>query len=444
MSTIRPVRSVGRVLRVLALLGAASVPGARAQYAQPHWSISLTDAGYSDFLIYTLPPFPTDALHEMLSGEWAAAIRYQGAAQSIWLEPTFAYPEWTTNSNFTTIEPIDFPSDLDGDGINEGSSVIGNGTVEIEIRYDFQDTVTGVAMGVRSGQYVLSDRYVLHQTYRIRNVTASTLRSVRFYQFLHPHPANTETGIAQIVYDPDPHAAGAAQPYRYDVTGWAGNSGQIDNSPTGSTFHDHVSFAGSSVPADWGLGHYRGHDFGKPPCGLHCAVESDTLANELTFGPDEVAGSQAWNLGDLAAGATAEVTVLLAVQSRATGVPAGSCLRFIDTGGDPRIEIRRGACPGPGGTVAAYDVAMGSLAKIVPLGINVGLVDLRCLTTNRTTEYVALGEDAHATDLLYFVARRSVPFSAWGNGSSDACGGIPPCPRVATTSPTAPGLDVCP
>ena len=42
--------------------------------ANPDWDITVSEFGYSDLLIYNSGPFPMGFLHEMLSGEWAAAI----------------------------------------------------------------------------------------------------------------------------------------------------------------------------------------------------------------------------------------------------------------------------------------------------------------------------------------------------------------------------------
>ena len=70
--------------------------------ANPHWNITLTDFGYSDFLLDNTPGFEG---REYLSGEWGAAVGYEvsGGANvtAQWLEPQFAYPNWTTNSAFT-------------------------------------------------------------------------------------------------------------------------------------------------------------------------------------------------------------------------------------------------------------------------------------------------------------------------------------------------------
>lgn len=412
-------------------------------YAQPHWFAQLTDYGYSDFLIFPMAPFPTDALHEMLSGEWGAAIWYDGLPSAMWLEPWFLYPDWMTNSTFTVVTPISFPSDTDGDGINEGSSKITNGTVEIEIVYDFEDTGTGTPMGMRGGNYTLSDRYVLYQTYNIKNMTAATLTNVRLFQFMHPHPANTEIPTVDMVFDTDMHADGSAQSYSDDITAFAENTGMTDGSLTGSWFYDQVGFSSAGTSDDWGLGFYRGHFPGKPVCGLHCDVESDSLGNQLTFGPDEVAGAQRFSLGSLAPGATASVTVQLTVQSAATGTPAGSCLEIFNTGPDPFIQVAPGPCRSAGSPSPQYDVVMGSLSKLVEFSGLVFIQDVRCLAQAHATDRLDLPEDAHISDPLFILVRQSSQFNVWGMGSDSLCAS-PPCYRVSAIPVTSPGVDLCP
>ena len=80
-----------------------------AVLANPDWDITLTEFGFSDLLIYNAGPFPAGYLHEMLSGEWAAAIGYDGLdtpEAAMWLEPMLLYPNWVTNSTFNVVLPL--------------------------------------------------------------------------------------------------------------------------------------------------------------------------------------------------------------------------------------------------------------------------------------------------------------------------------------------------
>ncbi|HKQ60241.1 MAG TPA: hypothetical protein VJS92_03085 [Candidatus Polarisedimenticolaceae bacterium] len=75
---------------VLASWSARSV-WAQAQYDSPDWYMILTDAGYSDFIIDNKGAFPPDTLHELISGEWAAAVGYDAmSAEALSREPALA------------------------------------------------------------------------------------------------------------------------------------------------------------------------------------------------------------------------------------------------------------------------------------------------------------------------------------------------------------------
>lgn len=71
-------------------------------------------AGYSDWIWYGPTDIHEHAYHEVLSGEWGAAIYYDGIdtpvtadpndaanrKQAMWLTKEFSYPNWYTNSDF--------------------------------------------------------------------------------------------------------------------------------------------------------------------------------------------------------------------------------------------------------------------------------------------------------------------------------------------------------
>jgi hypothetical protein len=313
------------------------------RFTSPDWFIDFSDHGYSDFLIYTAGPFPPGELHEELSGEWGAAIGYdgidvdQGITESTqWLEPEFVYPDWTTNSAYSVVSAIGPiggppggpPADDDSDGLPEGESTISNGSLEVRIVYDMEDSGTGHPMGLdpngAGGSSVLANRYVLRQTYHVKNVSGVELQGLRFYQLIHGHPANTETPTAFAVRDPSLYS-GALSGFRYDVTHFATNTGEPAGAATGFTCTDVVGFSSELAPAAWGHGAFRGHAVGKPADpdvepdgdgdGIHFEVERDSLELETDFGPDEVGSAQRYDVASLGAGATEVFEVLLSVRS---------------------------------------------------------------------------------------------------------------------------------
>jgi hypothetical protein len=444
-----------------------AIPVARA--ANIHWALQLTPSGYTDFGTYDQPPFvrgdPRDAdapepIHEMFSGEWAAAVAYDAMAP-VWLEKCFRYPEWKTNSNFTIVDPVQFPGDPDEDGMNEGFSTIENPQLRIRVEYDFENTGTGVAMGKGSADpgeaFETSNPFVLHQTYELTNITAAPLTGVSFYKLSHPHPANAETGIVDIGFDDTPHAEGALQDYRWDISGFATNSGLVDNYETGSWFRDHVTVQTNTPPSAWGLGTYRGHAPGdeglpetggmKPVEGEHCDIENQTLANETELLGDEVAGSMRFDLGTIEPDQTVAVSFVLAFQSRPAGVPATSCLRVVDdSGAFPVIELTRGACSGAL-DAGPYDAVMGSVYDLAlvpdcdPAFDCTRLVNLRCKAAAHPFDRLTVDDDAHRLDTLFYLVRRSGRFTQWGEGQPAA--GQPPLERFFFTPSTSPGVDAC-
>jgi hypothetical protein len=407
---------------VLAALLLATPALAEQDYRNPHWHILVTDAGYSDFIIYTEGAFPQGALHEFVSGEWAAAVGYDGIAlpapqRSMWLEPEWSYPAWTSNSTFLTLTPQDIPSDTDGDGLPEGSAVIGNGTVQVTITWDMQDTVTGTPMGLGNGTSVLSDRYVLLVTYAIKNLKTTNLTGVRFYPFLHAHPANDERPQVRAVYDTTAYA-GALSTFRYDVTQFSTNSGEIDGSPSGCMFLDHITFSTEVPPADFGLGHFRGHT-DRPATGLHLDVENDTLMNQTAFGPDEAAGATRIDVGTIAPSATQSVTVLLAVRSQDQtpgATHATACVR-ITPGTDPGVRVDKGACAAgsPGGP---YDVIRGSLQNLLDAGGFVNLDPVGCVADELMQDRVTVQSTLSACQPAVFVLVRNGAFQQFDYGSA--------------------------
>ncbi len=440
--------------------------------ANNHWLITLTPSGYSDFVEHTQPPFirgdPRDEaapppIHEMFSGEWAAAVAYNGMSP-MWLEKCMRYPDWETSSDFGILDPVTLSATPNIDGFFDASSRVANLDLEIGIDYRFEDTGTGVAMGLGSltgPAYRLSDRYVLHQTYNIKNISGSPITGMSLFQFAATHPANTEAPTADIAYDDMEHLSGLHLNYKFDITGIAINSGLTDGFETGSTFEDQVNLSTAIIPASYGLGSYRGHAPGdngndpttgslKPTLGLHCNVELDALAMETSILQDEVAGALKFDLGSLAPDETKSVTVMLALNSIAHGIPATSCLTIEETGGDPSIRMARGACAGAA-AAGPYDVVMGSLSELdrFPACGTIGqdpfdcsvLTHLNCKAHAHDLDRITLDGDAHAMDSLFYLVRRSAPFSMWGEGKNRP--GENPLFRFYFSPSTAPEVDAC-
>lgn len=82
------------------------------QGGAPYFYATLDAAGFSDWIFYGQSPIHSYGYHELLSGEWGAAIYYDGIdtaiidpntgdCQAMWLTQQFEYPYWSTNSHFS-------------------------------------------------------------------------------------------------------------------------------------------------------------------------------------------------------------------------------------------------------------------------------------------------------------------------------------------------------
>lgn len=309
--------------------------------ANPHWNITLSSFGYSDFLLDNTPGFQG---REYLSGEWGAAVGYQVTGRPLtppqWLEPHFTYPDWTTPSTFQVVSPITLQPVLNSAGLPVAQSVISNADVQITVDYEMLDTIVGTPMGTMPassggpGAFINSDRYVFKQTYTVKNISGAEINNLQLFQFLHGLQAQSG------VYDNRLHAGPFSQ-YCHDITevgvdAWAVGAGS-------STYglEDYLGFQSSVAPTAYEIGHYgiegNGVDFhtlGKPSTGVHLSVEDNwstvpysTRASTDNFAPPQrwIAGAQRWSLGTLTAGQSVSLDVLLSLCTGTVVAPgAGS------------------------------------------------------------------------------------------------------------------------
>lgn len=337
---------LSRFLAVSAALLTLCATPARAQnltLANPQWNITLTDFGYSDFLLDNTPGFEG---REYLSGEWGAAVSYQlSGGPSVppqWLEPNFVYPDWTTNSAFTVVSPI-MEIGRNADNLPIAESVIANPHVQITQRFEMIDTVTGTPMGTTpasaggAGSSHASNRYVLRHTYTIRNISGATLSNLQLFQLLHG--LNSQRGVHD-----DRVYSGPLSSYHYDTT-LAG----VDSWASGSTspLEDYIAFHAAIAPTAHEVGHYGvegngldNHGIGKPSEGVHLSIESNWLAAPYSsrLGTDAftpptrwVGGAQRWSLGTLAPNASTSIDVILSILTGTT-VPRGNTTGSCDGG----------------------------------------------------------------------------------------------------------------
>lgn len=330
-------RAVPSALLLVALTCAFAGP-ARAQnvvtLANPEWNITLTDFGYSDFLLDNTPGFEG---REYLSGEWAGAVRYSvGAVQrQSWLEPHFIYPNWETLSDFGVASPIAIVG-VNADSLPIAESVITNAELQVTLRHEMIDTVIGTAMGLSPAsstngpQHMTSGRYILKQTCTIRNISGAPVANLSFFQFLHSLNAQW------CVFD-DRTYAGAFTNYHHDLTEVGVDMYAVSAGSSAAGLEDYIGFQSSSPPDAWEAGYFGiegngvdDHYMGKPSDGVHRSVENNwsdpPYSNRINtdyFAPPTrwVSGAQRWSLGSLDHGQSVSLDLILALRT-GTRVPA--------------------------------------------------------------------------------------------------------------------------
>jgi uncharacterized repeat protein (TIGR01451 family) len=310
--------------------------------------------GFSDGIYYGISQDHPYTSHEVLSGEWAAAVYYDnintmivdpndpsGSRQAMWLTDSFKFPNWSTNSKFyipggQTPTASDSSSNPVTGCPDTAVSYIRDGKLEIRIDYEVADLEQASGSVKRSPlsfftdpnnpnpMYVYSDRYVLLQTYTFRNLDPNTsLENLAFFQFLHSHGANefgprvnscyssvfvSDALASYIPYNSVHCAPGqtTAGDFRYDITQW-------NSRPYQTASHtDYVSFSSTRQPDWFDNDVYRGgHSYNTyiPPTGTHHHIENRQLNNVSAIYHDEVGGAMGWNLGTLDPNETTSLTI---------------------------------------------------------------------------------------------------------------------------------------
>ena len=340
LQAFRPASVALAVAMLTGLSGRVPAQTTTLVLANPDWNITLTDYGYSDFLLDNTPGFEG---REYLSGEWGAAIGYTTGGTTVtptWLDPMWSYPDWATNSTFHVVSPIKLTGALNADGLPIAESVIANTDLRITLRYEMLDTVTGTPMGGSPvsaggpGASLLSGRYVLKQTYTIQNITApaAAISNVQFFQFLHG--LQSQRGL----YDNRSYA-GTLSAFQYDVTQAGVDAWAVGAGSSSAGLEDFIGFHSRTAPSGYEIGYYGiegngidNHGTGKPSEGVHLSIENNwqTAPYSARLGTDVftpqqrwIAGAERWNLGNLAANATVTHEVLLSVRT-GTKVVAGT------------------------------------------------------------------------------------------------------------------------
>ena len=322
-----PVGAVRFLVDNITVSPAASTGGSML-VANPNWNITLTDFGYSDFLLDNTPGFEG---REYLSGEWGSAVAYtrgNGHAQTpTWLEPNFLFPDWKTNSDFHVVQGIHIVGN-NVDGLPIAESVIANSDLQITLRFEMVDTVTGTPMGVKpasaagAGVSVNSNRYVMNETFTVKNISGSDITNVQLFHLLHGF-------ISQRGQYDSRSYAGKLPEYQYDMTMSGVDAGAAGDQSSSIGLEDLIGFHAKTAPSAFEIGHYGiegngmdDHSIGKPSDGVHLSVEDNwssapylSRKNRDSFAPADrwISGAQRWELGSIAAGQSVSFDIVLSL-----------------------------------------------------------------------------------------------------------------------------------
>jgi len=171
---------------------------------------------------------------------------------------------------------------------------------------------------------ISSHRYVLKQTCTLRNISGASMSQVQLFQFLHG--LQSQRGI----YDNRLYG-GPLSEFRYDVTQAGVDAGAVGAGSSGAGLEDFISFHASAAPSAYEVGYYGiegngvdAHAIGKPSDGVHLSVENNwqTSPYSTRQGTDQftpaqrwIAGAERWELGNLAAGQSVSLDVLLSLRT---------------------------------------------------------------------------------------------------------------------------------
>jgi len=251
-----------------------------------------------------------------------------------WLERNFVYPDWPTNSTFSVVSPL-VQTGVNADNLPIAQSVIANAHLEITQRFEMLDTVVGTAMGTTpasaggAGTFLHSNRYVLKQTYTVKNIAGAAISNVQLFQLLHG--LNSQRGV----YDNRLYT-GQLSNFCYDTT-LAGVDAYAAGA--GAGLEDFIGFHATSAPTALEIGSYGiegngvdNHGVGKPTDGVHLSIEANWLTAPYNtrqgtdnFAPPTrwVSGAQRWNLGNLSPNQSVSFDVVLSILT-GTKVPTGT------------------------------------------------------------------------------------------------------------------------
>ncbi|MGB7582524.1 MAG: hypothetical protein WBL85_08770, partial [Sedimentisphaerales bacterium] len=248
---------------------------------------------------------------DLLSGNWRANLRI-GSNQA-WIDPVY-FPVSSSTVTYSSITSV---------LTNAASNPYGlpSGAITIDMNATMVNQTTH--LGLRNGSCVVSEPWVMEQTYTITNTGTSTLNNIAFYQYYFPSP------YGSYPTNPEPshvdYTAGIGDPigYIYDITFYGEGSGNWA----------YTGLSTNIAPTAHDVGHGGGYPdppyFSPSPPVTPSAnstdvlrqVENDTLRGWAYYDApagSAVAGAFKWNIGSLSPGQRYTITFLESVANSGT------------------------------------------------------------------------------------------------------------------------------
>jgi hypothetical protein len=254
---------------------------------------------------------------DLLSGNWRANLRIGGS--QAWIDNAYFIP---------AAPPAITPSSIVSSLVNLATNpyVLPAGAITINMSATMLNRTT--YLGLRGNRYVVSEPWVMVQTYTVRNTGSTPLTGMAFYMyyFASPYgtyPVNPATCVSYADYTaglPDPMG------FTFDITlygqgtaaKWAYTGLSTNVMPTA---HDVGHGGGYPDPP------YYTPTSSRPsanPTDVLRLVESDSLLNRASYNapsgtdPNAVAGALKWYISILYPGDSWTITVLESVASPVT------------------------------------------------------------------------------------------------------------------------------
>ena len=169
---------------------------------------------------------------------------------------------------------------------------------------------------------VKSNRYVMNQTFTVKNISGAAITNLQLFHLLHGF-------ISQRGQFDNRSYLGNLAEYQHDITMSGVDAGAAGTQSSSIGLEDLIGFHAKVAPSAFEIGHYGiegngvdDHSIGKPSDGVHLSIEDNwtnapylARKNRDSFAPANrwISGAQRWELGSLTPGQSVSFDLLLSL-----------------------------------------------------------------------------------------------------------------------------------